>query len=107
MRIEVDDRLIRAAMKGCGISNKKLVVENALKLLMRVQAQTRSADLEEKYSGKAISKRVARVDFEQIPGSRALTRSVLPISKWLGLTRFSAHSSARLWLRVVLERSPR
>lgn len=38
--IDIDDELLQRAMKGSGARTKKAVVEQALKLLVRVQAQT-------------------------------------------------------------------
>ncbi len=37
--IDIDDKLMEQAMKGSGAATKKAVVEQALKLLVRTQAQ--------------------------------------------------------------------
>jgi Arc/MetJ family transcription regulator len=39
--IEIDDRLIRKAMKASGARTKRAAVESGLRLLLEVKAQTR------------------------------------------------------------------
>jgi Arc/MetJ family transcription regulator len=38
--IEIDDRLMREAMRRCGKRTKRVTVEESLRLLVRVKAQT-------------------------------------------------------------------
>jgi Arc/MetJ family transcription regulator len=38
--IEIDDRLMREAMRRCGKRTKRATVEESLRLLVRVKAQT-------------------------------------------------------------------
>jgi Arc/MetJ family transcription regulator len=43
--IEIDDRLMKKAMKASGAPTKKAVVEEALQLLVRIRGQARVREL--------------------------------------------------------------
>jgi Arc/MetJ family transcription regulator len=43
--IEIDDKLMAKAMKASGASTKKAVVEEALRLLVRIRGQARIREL--------------------------------------------------------------
>ena len=61
--IEIDDRLMRQAMKISGARTKKATVEAALKLLAAHTPKVPSADFEGRSGGKAILRNPARADF--------------------------------------------
>jgi hypothetical protein len=43
--IEIDDKLMKAAMKAAGVTTKKAAVEEALKRMVKIQRQSRINDL--------------------------------------------------------------
>jgi Arc/MetJ family transcription regulator len=54
MNIEIDDQLLRQAMRSSGMRSKRAAVEAALRLLVKTQSQTASAVSGAKYDGKEI-----------------------------------------------------
>lgn len=57
--IEIDDELMRSALAATGLRTKKAVVEEALKLLVKLKGQERIRELRARSIGKAISTRCA------------------------------------------------
>jgi Arc/MetJ family transcription regulator len=47
--IEIDDRLMRAAMRSSGRRTKRATVDEALRLLVQIKAQTGSANCGERF----------------------------------------------------------
>ena len=61
--IDIDDELMRSAMAATGLRTKKAVVEEALKLLVRLKGQEKIRDLRGKLTaGRATSTTCGLID---------------------------------------------